>query len=195
MNKGKIVEELIKYGEKLETKEYFIILANLLASSYYKYFTKGRIMKVIKGGNYNSTIMPLTSISSLDYKSACYLNYQEQYTIKIDQSSYILFDLKGMARKVVINHQKLFLPLLPLEEVLEILKKSKTKIFQEELERFKEITYLKSLIYSYAAELLVTKYTDKERLTRAGMFQIAYHNLITFQNSSLLSFVESITRK
>ena len=187
MNKGKIVEELIKYGEKLETKEYFIILANLLASSYYKYFTKGRIMKVIKGGNYNSTIMPLTSISSLDY--------QEQYTFNIDQSSYILFDLKGMARKVVINHQKLFLPLLPLEEVLEILKKSKTKIFQEELERFKEITYLKSLIYSYAAELLVTKYTDKERLTRAGMFQIAYHNLITFQNSSLLSFVESITRK
>ena len=186
MNKGKIVEELIKYGEKLETKEYFIILANLLASSYYKYFTKGRIMKVIKGGNYNSTI---------DYKSACYLNYQEQYTFNIDQSSYILFDLKGMARKVVINHQKLFLPLLPLEEVLEILKKSKTKIFQEELERFKEITYLKSLIYSYAAELLVTKYTDKERLTRAGMFQIAYHNLITFQNSSLLSFVESITRK
>ena len=179
MNKGKIVEELIKYGEKLETKEYFIILANLLASSYYKYFTKGRIMKVIKGGNYNSTIMPLTSISSLDYKSACYLNYQEQYTFNIDQSSYILFDLKGMARKVVINHQKLFLPLLPLEEVLEI----------------KEITYLKSLIYSYAAELLVTKYTDKERLTRAGMFQIAYHNLITFQNSSLLSFVESITRK
>lgn len=195
MNKEKIVEELIRYGEKLETKEYFIVLTSQLASSYYKYFTKGRIMKTLKGGNYNSTIMPLTSISNLDYKSAYYLNYQEHYTLNIDQSSYIVFDLKGMVKKVVINHQKQFLPLIPLEEVLEILKKNKIEVDREEIESFKESIYLKSLIYSYATELLVTKYTDTERLTRAGMFQNAYHNLITFQSSSFLPFIEPVIRK
>ena len=54
-----------------------------------------------------------------------------------------------MVKKIVLDHELQQIPLITLEEALELLKMNKLEIKQEDIKSLNETQYLKSLIYCF----------------------------------------------
>ena len=170
-----IYEKLREYGELLETSDFFINLADKLATTYYEYFTEEKIQELFNSSFYlNSSKIPL---GKFDLEERKYLVYKEKIKIELNGADFEV-NLQNQVEKLNIHGCAIDDPVQDLPQVLSILQSLNIKIeemsWNEDLSRL----YLSSLIYQYAYLQLKENVKTSIDSIRTGMFKNAYYNII-----------------
>lgn len=166
------------YGEKLETNDYFVVLAQKLASQYENYFDYYRIKRLLPSNFLLAHSRLDLKQLSFDQKEISYLEYDEIMRICFSPQLVLTFDLQGEIIELLLKGQKVDCKYLTLKQAIDVIEQFDPSVDMMSFSHFLEMIYLKSLIYQAAFLELKAKMKSKISVARAGMFQNAYYHLI-----------------
>lgn len=178
-----IENKLIALGTDAGDPNYFLNIANLLANLYDKNFSNSKLKKIFHSSNNRENSikdmrLDLTSLN-LPLNSERYLEFPEKFTLKFDDSSYIIINLKGLVEEFIIDgHPTYFRHQLNISEAYELLDTGSYNYDKNSYFEFLYSLYTTSLIYKYAYLTLESQARDKNSYTKAGMFKNAYFDII-----------------
>lgn len=174
MNKEIIKEELLKFGNLIQDKDYFLKLGNRLSNLYLNNFKSKKNNINFRDLRLEDTILELEKyiIVPRDYY---YLKFEMINKLKLAPRSCIEFDLKGLVTSLWIRGVEKKVPYgTTLEEILSFVKdKYHFKELDVNVKMVYDKLYLTSLIYNYAFK----KIEEKDAFI-AGMFRNAYYDLL-----------------
>lgn len=147
-----IENKLIALGTDAGDPNYFLNIANLLANLYDKNFSNSKLKKIFHSSNNREDSskdmrLDLTSLN-LPLNSIEYLDFSNKFTLKLDDSSYIIINLKGLVEEFIIDgHPTYFRHQLNISEAYELLDTGSYYYDKNSYFEFLYSLYTTSLIY------------------------------------------------
>lgn len=192
MNIEEINTKLKIYGERLESSDYFVCLAQKLALEYEKYFNDKRIEELLVTNFFLEQSKLDLIMSCFDSKESFYLQFDELIHFFLSDRIFLTFNLKGEVTEFIVDNQKIEVQYLNLGQALEMIMQLVPDLDLSHVSRKLESIYLTSFIYQAAFLYLKEKVNSKISVARAGMFQNAYYHIIG--QKLPLSYVLALTK-
>jgi len=181
MTLEEIENELIKLGTDINNSDCFLKLANTLANYYDNSFPNKKLKSLFQSSNSSDDSIKnmRVDLANLPLSNKEHLEFSDKFILKLDDSSYIVINLKGITEEVVLNGERVYFNhRLNVSEIYELLDAVPYTYDKNSYFDFLYSLYITSLIYKYAYFILESKATDKNGYTKAGMFKNAYFDII-----------------
>jgi len=181
MTLEEIENELIKLGTDINNPDCFLKLANTLANYYDNSFPNKKLKSLFQSSNSSDDSIKnmRVDLANLPLSNKEHLEFSDKFILKLDDSSYIVINLKGITEEVVLNGERIYFNhQLNVSEIYELLDAVPYTYDKNSYFDFLYSLYITSLIYKYAYFILESKATDKNGYTKAGMFKNAYFDII-----------------
>lgn len=181
MTLEEIENELIKLGTDINNPDFFLKLANTLANYYDNSFPNKKLKSLFQSSNSSDDSIKnmRVDLANLPLSNKEHLEFSDKFILKLDDSSYVVINLKGITEEVVLNGERIYFNhQLNVSEIYELLDAVPYTYDKNSYFDFLYSLYITSLIYKYSYFILESKATDKNGYTKAGMFKNAYFDII-----------------